>query len=94
MSNHESSKPVPDWFANAHKAATPPPPTLADQVKAIETENEQLTKLFGEFMATIRVNWLRGTLIIEPKEASGNFETIIDGFSKRFQTIRTGGPHA
>ncbi len=88
MSNHESSKPVPDWFAKAHKAATPP--TLADQVKAIETENDQLTKLFGEFMATIRVNWLRGTLTIDPKDASGQFETIIECFANRFNKIKTG----
>lgn len=67
---------------------------LSDQVKALEVENEEITKLFGEFLATIRVNWLRGHLVVEPKEASGNFETIIDGFSKRFQTIKTGGTNA
>ena len=62
---------------------------LSDQVKALEVENEEITKLFGEFLATIRVNWLRGHLVVEPKESNASFETIIDGFSKRFQTIKT-----
>lgn len=64
--------------------------TLSDKVKAIETENEQITELFGEFMATIRVNWLRGTLTIEPKDASVQFEAIIDGFASRFTKIKIG----
>lgn len=67
---------------------------LSDQVKALEVENEKLTELFGEFMASIRVNWMRGHLIVDPKEASGNFEAILNGFGNRFTKIKTGGPHA
>lgn len=64
---------------------------LSDQVKAIETENEQLTALFGEFMAMVRVNQLRGALIVKPKTAAESFEKILNGFGNRFTKIKTGG---
>lgn len=56
-----------------------------------QIENAQLTALFGEFMATICVNWLRGTLIVESKAGSESFEEILAGFGKRFTKIKTGG---
>ena len=63
---------------------------LSDQVKTIEIQNEQLIEVFGEFMSTIRVNWLRGTLRTQSKESDTSFEETLDAFESGFIRIKRG----
>jgi len=74
----------------------PSAPSLADQVAELERKRDQLQSLCGQVLATIRVNWDRGTLYACPTdpptknkddEAQHRFEEWLEIYEAQFKEL-------